>query len=204
MRLKETLGSLSLATALLAALGCRGQEKTAAPEEDSTPPAVEALRNDEAPVLTQPLSVGAQVFDFQGLAHNGQMIRLSSFLDKPVVVYFCPRNRDAGCTDLAVGLREGWLRLNAHLSMVFAVNQEPTTVHRDFAAEHVLPHLLLTDPSGRLHGTFGIAPGTLTSYLIGTDRQVLWQAQPAGGAAFVQQLERALTDLGLLQTPYPI
>jgi len=185
--------------------GCPSAEApTDGDAEHAAVEAQEALENEEAPMPSSPLTAGQEVFDLSALAHTGQRVELGRFLERPVVVYFCPSDRAQLCTDLALALKQQWLELNAHLSMVFAVTPEPTVVHRDFATEHELPHLFISDQSGVVHRLFGLAPGVATSYLIGTDRKVLRVLPTQSGADHVAELRRALSELQLLRDPYPL
>jgi peroxiredoxin Q/BCP len=186
-------------------LACRNSGSHTS-SSDGEPPAApnQALENEQALLPESPLTAGEQVFDFQALAHTGQRVKLSAFLDKPVVVYFCPQDTAELCTDLASGLRDAWLELNAHVSMAFAVSPEPTPIHREFAIEHELPHLFLADTSGKVREIFGLKPGVAIGYLVGEQRQILRVLQPASGAAFIADLQKALAELGLLRAPYPI
>jgi peroxiredoxin len=144
------------------------------------------------------------VFDFQALAHTGQRVALSEFLGKPSLFYFCPEDATPQCTQLALTIRDEWLRLNAHLDMVFAVTPAPTVVHREFASEHQLPHLLLADTDARVHEIFGLKPGMLTAYLVGAEREVLRVFPISDGNTLVARVETALAELELLRTPYPL
>ena len=129
---------------------------------------------------------------------------MSQFLDKPVVVYFCPSDREPLCTDLATTLRDAWLDLNSHVSMVFGVSPEGTVLHSAFSSRHKLPHLLLADDNGSVHRVFGLQPGMAASYLIGKDRTILRVLPVSGGAQHVAALKQALAELDLVKNPYPI
>lgn len=183
--------------------GCNEKPKQQQAENGPTESqaALEALENPSAPAPDQPLAAGDTVFDFSALAHTGQSLQLSEFLARPVLVYFCPTDRSPPCLQLALALREHWLVLNPSLSMVFGVSSDDTFVHRDFASEHALPHLLLADGDGSVHRLFGLRPGVTTAYLIGTDRKILRVLQP-DPAGFADQVRRALAELNL-ERPIP-
>ena len=138
----------------------------------------------EAPAPKAPLKAGESVFNFTALAHNGQRLRLAEFLQRPVLVYFCAADRDPTCQRLALSLRDQWLNLNPSLSMAFGVTAEDTVVHRDFAAEHALPHLLIADSDNSVRRVFGIAPGATTGFLISPERKVLHAFSTPNVASF--------------------
>ncbi len=191
---------------VITAIGCRDEAKPArdAPDQQEAPAPAEVLDNEKAPTPSAPLIAGQTVYDFNALAHNGQRVQLSEFLDKPVVVYFCPNDRAQLCTDLAVTIRDAWLDLNSHVSMVFGISTEGTVMHRDFSSEHQLPHLLLADAKLSVHQVFGLEGGMATSYLIGKDLTILRVLPANGGAVHVAALKQALAELNLLNEPYPI
>lgn len=161
--------SFLMLIALLPTLGCDDEQKTS--QDDHPQEAI--LDNPEAPAPSGPLAPGQAVFDFTALAHTGQRVQLSEFLDKPVVVYFCSQNVAEVCTQLAQSFRDTWLELNSTISMVFGVSQEDTFVHRDFVSTNKLPLLMLADTEGSVHRVMGVRPGSVVSYLIGSDAKVM-------------------------------
>lgn len=163
-----------------------------------------ALGNEAAPAPKAPLKVGEQVFNFTALAHNGQRFRISEFLQRPVLVYFCAADRDPQCQQLALSLRDHWLNLNPSLSMAFGVTTEDTVIHRDFAAEHALPHLLIADNDNSVRRVFGVAPTATTAFLLNTERQVVHAFTTPNGASFAQDVMTVLKQLGLERSAPPI
>ncbi len=161
-------------------------------------------RTKAAGVSDRTLTAGATVFDFSALAHTGQALKLSDFLHRPTVVYFCAQDKAAPCTALATALRDSWTDLNAQVDMVFGVSSEPSIVHDDFASEQHLPFLMLSDTDNTLHRVFGIQPGTVVSYLIGTDRKILQVFTPPNISAPAVEILNALTASGQKQPPYPM
>ncbi len=189
--------------ALLLAACRRDSDPTPGSGNAKAPPESELMQRPPS-LPDKPLVVGESVHAFSALAHNGQLVRLEEFLSGgPVVVYFCPRNRSEQCTTLALSIREHWTDLHAQVGMVFAVSPEPTVVHREFTSEHKLSHLFLADFESTVHGVFGIEPGTVVSYLLGSEgvvRKVFAPPASDHGAEVLQ----ALTELGLRRQDYPI
>lgn len=169
---------------------------------EALPEAVEAPKPVSFP--TAPLEVGAEVFDFSALAHTGQSVRLSDFSTKPVVVYFCPQDAHAACTALATSVRDVWVDLHSQVDMVYGVSREPTIVHREFAADNRLPHLLLTDADDMVHRVFGIQPGAVVGYLLGEDRRVLHVFAPPNAAGFGPEILSVIAAKGLKRPDFPI
>ena len=69
-------------------------------------------------------------------------MRLSSFLDKPVVVYFYGADKTPAATAEATSFRDAWLRLNEKIGMILGVSSDDRIMHRDFATEQGLPLLV--------------------------------------------------------------
>jgi peroxiredoxin len=158
----------------------------------------------EAPLPSAPLAAGSIVNDFRALGHTGERVRLSRYLNKPVLVYFCPQDNAPACVQLATGLRDQWLKLNAHLGMVFGVSPEDMQVHSAYGAEHKLPFLMLADGTQQLEKTFGLGSGNTVSFLVGSDRKILRVFSPPAGAQHATEVVRVLTELGLVQPSGPI
>jgi thioredoxin-dependent peroxiredoxin len=162
------------------------------------------LGNETAPAPKAPLKAGEQVFNFTALAHNGQRLRVSEFLRRPVLVYFCAADRDPRCQQLALSLRDHWLTLNPSLSMAFGVTTEDTVIHRDFAAEHALPHLLIADSDNSVRRVFGVAPAATTAFLINGERQIVHVFTTLNAASFAQDVLTILKQLGLERSAPPM
>lgn len=188
---------------LLSTLSCKSEPK---PEEKKDEPAaaLAALENEDAKIPERPLVAGDVVSDFTALAHTGQRFRLSEFLERPALVYLCPTDRTPECTALALALRDEWLLLNPSLSMAFGVSGDDTFVHRDFASEHELPHLLIADGDQHVHRMFGLALGTVSAHLVGTDRKILRVWNPVDPTQWIEQVRAALAELGLARPSPPI
>src|SRR5262249_7321141 len=51
---------------------------------------------------------GMEAPDFTLATDSGELVTLSSFRGKPVVLYFYPRDHTSGCTTQACGIRDAW------------------------------------------------------------------------------------------------
>lgn len=183
-------------------VGCKSKDGEAAPKVNDAPMAEVAPKPKSFP--TAPLTAGAEVFDFSALAHTGQSVRLSDYLTKPVVVYFCPQDAQAVCTALATSVRDVWADLHSQVDMVYGVSREATILHREFAADNHLTHLLLADSDDTIHRVFGITPGTVVAYLIGVDRKVAHVFAPPNAAGFGPEILTVITAKGLRRPEFPI
>lgn len=199
-RLSRCLAAVTLLTCLAGA-GCKS-ESANKPAAAGAPTAVVEVKPKSFP--TAPLAAGAEVFDFTALAHTGQSVRLSDYSKKPVVVYFCPQDAQPLCTALAASVRDAWADLHSQVDMVYGVSPEATIVHREFAADNHLSHLLLSDADGTLHRVFGIQPGAVVGYLIGVDRKIVHVFAPPNAAAFGAEVLSVIVAKGLKRPEFPI
>jgi peroxiredoxin Q/BCP len=124
------------------------------------------------------VEVGSIAPDFILPSQSGQMVSLTDFVgEKPVVLFFYPKDDTPGCTKEACAFRddyEGFGKLDAE---VIGISSDSVGSHRSFAAKHNLPYTLLSDEQRKvrkLYGvpnTLGLFPGRVT-YVIDRDRIV--------------------------------
>ena len=118
------------------------------------------------------VEVGSIAPDFTLPSQSGQMVSLKDFIgEKPVVLFFYPKDDTPGCTKQACAFRddyEGFGKLDAE---VIGISSDSVESHKSFAAKYDLPFTLLSDEGGwvrRLYGVpnaFGLFPGRVT-YII--------------------------------------
>jgi len=123
----------------------------------------------------KPVQTGDRAPDFTATAHDGQVISLTDFRDKQLVVlYFYPKDETPGCTQQACAFRDAYEDFVQAGAVVIGVSSDSSASHQAFASGHRLPFLLLTDSDGALRKAFGVPktlgllPGRVT-YVI--DRQ---------------------------------
>jgi peroxiredoxin len=194
-----TLQNVSVVLTLALAVGCK-----ASPTAGQAGAGNDVEKTPAAALPDRALAAGDVVNDFQAIAHTGERVRLSRYLDKPALLYFCAQDTAVTCAALAGGIRDHWLELNAHVSMVFGVSREDRQLHNAFATDQRLPFLLLADSEQNLEKTFGVAAGAHVAYLIGSDRKVLRVFNAPLGGNIVAEVLGALSQLGLRGPDYPI
>lgn len=77
---------------------------------------------------------------------DGNLVSLSDFAGKKVVVYFYPRDNTSGCTRQAcafAGVHKQFEKLGV---AVIGISKDSVKSHQNFAAKHELPFILLSDP----------------------------------------------------------
>jgi peroxiredoxin Q/BCP len=168
------------ALAVVISIGChRAPESTPASAAASTervthaaPPLDTSWERDPGRLL----AVGETAPNFEGIAHTGMRVRLSSFLGKPVVVYFYAEDKSPADTTLARGFRDEWLKFNEKVGMVLGVSANDRISHKDFATEEELPFLLIADESHAIAKAFGVPSENgaekRTTFIIGKDGKI--------------------------------
>ncbi len=114
------------------------------------------------------IKTGDQAPDFTLPSSEGP-VRLSDFRDqKPVVVYFYPKDDTPGCTKESCTFRDHYEDFKQAGAEVIGISSDPVESHRSFASKYRLPFKLLSDEGGRvrkLYGvksTLGLLPGRVT------------------------------------------
>jgi thioredoxin-dependent peroxiredoxin len=135
----------------------------------------------EAPASGQAVGVGDRAPDFALPNASGETVRLSDYLGKrSVVLYFYPKDETRGCTAEACAFRDSYEVFSDAGAEVIGVSSDSEESHRQFAAHHRLPFILLSDRGGAVRkrygvpATMGVIPGRVT-YVIdkqGTVRHV--------------------------------
>jgi peroxiredoxin Q/BCP len=86
--------------------------------------------------------------DFSLPDMEGNMVRLSDFRSKWVVLYFYPRDNTPGCTKEACGFRDAYPDYQTQDIVVLGVSTDDAKSHAKFANKFNLPFPLLSDADG--------------------------------------------------------
>lgn len=114
---------------------------------------------------------------------GGEIVNLSDFAGKNVVLYFYPKDDTPGCTKEAIGFTESVGAFAASDTVILGVSKDSIKKHDKFVAKHALNIALLSDEDGDVcerYGTWveknmygktymGIERAT---YLIGADGKI--------------------------------
>jgi thioredoxin-dependent peroxiredoxin len=145
------------------------------------------------------VSVGSKAPDFTLPSQSGEMVSLKDFLgNKPVVLFFYPKDDTPGCTKQACAFRDAYEEFWKLDAEIIGISSDSVESHRSFASKHDLPFTLLSDEGGkvrRLYGVpsaFGLFPGRVT-YVIGEEGVVrhVFSSQ----VETARHVEEALEDL---------
>ena len=97
------------------------------------------------------LEVGQIAPDFEIEDQDGQLISLSQFKGKKVVLYFYPKDSTPGCTAQACNLRDNYETLLAQNFVVLGISTDTEKRHQNFIKKHELPFPLLADTEKQVH-----------------------------------------------------
>ena len=92
------------------------------------------------------LQTGDKAPYFEGPDQDGNIIRLSDFAGRKLVLYFYPKDSTPGCTAEACDLRDNYERFISQGYAVVGVSNDSTTSHQKFIAKYELPFPLISDP----------------------------------------------------------
>ena len=91
------------------------------------------------------LEVGMKAPQFTLPDKNGNMVSLSDFLGKKVVLYFYPKDNTPGCTRQACAFALKNKEIENKNAVVIGISKDSTNSHLNFATKYNLPFVLLSD-----------------------------------------------------------
>ncbi len=101
------------------------------------------------------LKIGDQVPDFEAKDQNGNLIKLSDYKGKKIVLFFYPKDDTPGCTAEACNLRDNYSALQSKGYEVIGVSSDDEKSHQKFISKFELPFTLISDPDKKVHDIFG-------------------------------------------------
>lgn len=116
------------------------------------------------------IEVGDKAPVFKLYSQDGNETDIGEIIgNKPLVLFFYPKNNTAVCTKEACEFRNYYEELtDINGAEVIGISSDSTESHKKFASEHNLPYTLLSDADGavrKLYGvpkTLGLLPGRVT------------------------------------------
>ncbi|MEL7179705.1 MAG: thioredoxin-dependent thiol peroxidase [Pseudomonadota bacterium] len=104
--------------------------------------------------MTQP-AVGEKAPDISLPRDGGEIVNLSDFEGKKVVLYFYPKDDTPGCTKEAIGFTENVDAFAALDTVILGVSKDSVKKHDKFVAKHDLKIALLSDEDGDVCERYG-------------------------------------------------
>lgn len=101
------------------------------------------------------LRTGDKAPAFSLIDTDGNIISLSVFRGKKVVLYFYPKDNTPGCTIEACSLRDNYALLKKKV-IVFGISPDNQTSHQKFTEKYSLPFPLLCDIDHKTAEAFSV------------------------------------------------
>ncbi len=101
------------------------------------------------------LKIGDKIPAFSLKDQNGT-IRDSYKLNKPLVLFFYPKDDTPGCTIEACGFRDKYDLFKILGAEVWGISNGDSKTHLEFATKNNLPYPLLCDPNNIIRRKFGV------------------------------------------------
>ena len=105
------------------------------------------------------LQIGMKAPDFSLPDQDGNLITLSSFRGKRVVLYFYPKDNTPGCTRQACAFAARYEAFKAADVAVIGISKDSVASHQKFAEKYDLPFILLSDPDRTAIEAYGVWQG---------------------------------------------
>ena len=151
------------------------------------------------------LEAGMKAPEFTLPDKDGNLVSLSQFRGRRVVLYFYPKDNTPGCTRQACAFAAAWQEFRDLDAVVIGISRDSQASHQKFAEKHSLPFLLLSDPELQAIQAYGVwqekklygkvSMGVVrTTFLIDGDgviRQVMHKVKPDTNAAQVLEALQA-------------
>ncbi len=113
------------------------------------------------------LKVGNKIPLFQAKDADGNLFESDKIIgQKPVVIYFYPKDNTPGCTAQACSFRDQYQDFQDLGAEVIGVSSDGSLSHQKFATKYKLPFILLSDNDQKLRKLFGV-PSSLLGLLPG-------------------------------------
>lgn len=106
--------------------------------------------------MINPLKQGQNAPHFSLLNQHNEMISLSDFKGKKVLVYFYPKALTPGCTTQACGLRDVKAELEALNTVVVGISPDAPKKLANFEEKKALNFTLLSDEDHQVAEQFGV------------------------------------------------
>lgn len=101
------------------------------------------------------LEKGMKAPDFALSDKDGNIVRLSDFAGKKVVLYFYPKDNTPGCTRQACAFAAVYDEFARKNAVVIGVSRDGAPSHAKFAEKYNLPFILLSDPDHAVTEAYG-------------------------------------------------
>ncbi len=102
------------------------------------------------------LNISSKAPNFTLTDANGEIVSLSDFLGKKVVLYFYPKDNTPGCTRQACAFASAYEKFKSNDIVVIGISRDSVASHVKFAEKYALPFILLSDPELNAIKDYGV------------------------------------------------
>ena len=102
------------------------------------------------------LEVGMKAPEFTLSDKDGNLVSLSDFLGKKIVLYFYPKDNTPGCSRQACAFAGTYGEFQKKGVEVIGVSKDSVASHVKFAEKYQLPFVLLSDPKLEAINAYGV------------------------------------------------
>ncbi|MCC9134934.1 thioredoxin-dependent thiol peroxidase [Pontibacter silvestris] len=102
------------------------------------------------------LKIGDQAPDFESKDQNSNIIKLSDYRGKKVILYFYPKDNTSGCTAQACNLRDNYSDIKQEGYEVIGVSTDDEKSHQKFISKYELPFTLVADTDKKIVEQYGV------------------------------------------------
>jgi len=106
------------------------------------------------------LKVGDTIPNFSSKDTNGNLFESKNLVgQKPVVIYFYPKDNTPGCTAQACSFRDQYQDFQDLGAEVIGISSDSEASHQKFSKQYKLPFILLSDNDKKVRNLFGVPAG---------------------------------------------
>ena len=102
------------------------------------------------------LEIGMKAPEFILPDKDGNIVSLSDFRGKKIVLYFYPKDNTPGCTRQACAFASAYDGFKSKDVVVIGISKDSTASHQKFAQKYNLPFILLSDPELQAIQAYGV------------------------------------------------
>ena len=103
-----------------------------------------------------PIQIGDSLPNFTAFKQDGTTFTSQDIQNKPVVIYFYPKDNTPGCTAQACSFRDAYQDFQDLDAEVIGVSGDSIRSHQGFQQKYKLPFVLLSDENRKLRKLFGV------------------------------------------------
>ena len=102
------------------------------------------------------LEAGVKVPEFKLQDKDGNLVSLSDFKNKKIVLYFYPRDNTPGCSTEACDFRDNTTNFTDKNAIVIGISRDSLKSHAKFIEKFNLPFILLSDENEEVCNLFNV------------------------------------------------